>query len=180
MKHIQKLVLVPVERWEKIGDNIPVKEVVIETAPQKNIFQEKNHVSQVKKVKVKNQQGSGKHQSLKQIPMFHFLIPEKRKKATEMFKYLMKYRIFKLNDNGEIIRNRKTVHDSNILELIKHAVENDSSTPIGMKYFYQTLKKNNIPEEYVVNKIGRKIINKSFRNETSLWRPPGVLNRKKR
>ena len=29
MKNVQKLVLVPVERWEKIGDNIPMKQVSV-------------------------------------------------------------------------------------------------------------------------------------------------------
>ena len=34
MKYVQKLVLVPVERWEKIGDNIPVKEVLVKSVSQ--------------------------------------------------------------------------------------------------------------------------------------------------
>ena len=61
MKHIQKLVLVPVERWEKIGDNIPVKEVTVKSVPQKNVSYQKNHVSHVERVKLKNQQGLRKH-----------------------------------------------------------------------------------------------------------------------
>ena len=37
MKNVQKLVLVPVERWEKIGDNIPVKQVSVTSVIQKNV-----------------------------------------------------------------------------------------------------------------------------------------------
>ena len=160
MKHVQKLVLIPVERWEKIGDNIPMKEITVKSVPQKNISHQKNQIHQVK-----------------QTRMFHFLTPEKRKKATKLFEYLIRYKFFTLNSHGEIIQNGKNIHDSNILELIAHAVQNDSSTPIGMKYFYKTLKKKNIPEKYISNKMGRKIMNKSLYHETLKWRPPGRLNK---
>ena len=175
MKHVQKLVLVPVERWEKIGDNIPVKEITVKSVPQKNISHQKNQIRQVKRVK--NQQGLGKTPHLKQTRMFHFLTPEKRKKATKLFEYLIRYKFFTLNSHGEIIQNGKNIHDSNILELIAHAVQNDSSTPIGIKYFYKTLKKKNIPEKYISNKMGRKIMNKSLYYETLKWRLPGRLNK---
>ena len=192
MKNIQKLVLVPIERWEKIGDKIPVKEVVVKSAHLMNVSHQKNPISQVKKVKkvklknqhhmsqvkkVKNQHGLGKFRHMKQTPMFHFLTPEKRKKASKLFHYLMKYKIFSLNKDGEIIKHGKILYESNIVELINHAVDNVSSKPIGMIYFYQTLKKNNVPERYISNKIGKKIMNKSFLLQTSEWRPPGRLNR---
>ena len=177
MKNIQKLVLVPIERWEKIGDKIPVKEVVVKSAPQMNVSHQRNHISQVKKVKLKNQQGWGKFLHLNQSSMFHFLTLEKRKKAPKLFQYLIKYKIFSLNKDGEIIQHGKTLYESNIVELICHAIDNVSSKPIGMIYFYQTLKKNNVPERYISNKIGKKIMNKSFLLQTSGWRPPGHLNR---
>ena len=175
MKHVQKLVLVPVERWEKIGDNIPVKEITVKSVPQNNISHQKNQIRQVKRVK--NQKGLGKTLHLKQTWIFHFLTPEKRKKAMKLFEYLIRYKFFPLNSDGEIIQNGKNIHDSNILELIAHTVQNDSSTPIGMKYFYKTLKKKNIPEKYISNKMGRKIMNKSLYHETLKWRPPGHLNK---
>ena len=172
MKHLQKLVLIPIERWEKIGDKIPVKEVSV---PQMNTHHMKKHQSsQIKKVKI--QQGLGKTPTLKQSPMFHFLAQEKRKKASDLFKFLNKFKIFSLNRDGEIIQNGKTIYDSNILQLITHAVQNDSSSPKGMKYFYRTLKKKNVPEKFIVNKIGRKIMNVSFTDDTLSWRPPGRLH----
>ena len=89
----------------------------------------------------------------------------------------MKFKIFSLTPDGEIIKDGKTLHDTNIVELITHAVQNVSSSPTGMKYFYQMLKKRNIPEKYIYNKNGRKIMNKSFLDETLSWRPPGHLNK---
>ena len=154
MKHIQKLVLIPIKRWEKIGDSIPMKEVLVKSVPPKNVqknishHHRKTHVSQVKKVK--NQQGLGKTQ------MFPFLNPEKKKKAVKLFNYIMKYKTFSLTPDGEIIKNGKTLHDTNIVELITHAVQNVSSSPTGMKYFYQMLKKRNIPEKYIYNKMEEK------------------------
>ena len=112
MKHIQKLVLIPIERWEKIGDSIPVKEVLVKSVPPKNVQKnishqkkKKTHLSQVEKVK--NQEG------LEKTQMFPFLNPEKRKKAVKLFNYIMKYKTFSLTPDGEIIKNGKTLHDSN-------------------------------------------------------------------
>ena len=73
--------------------------------------------------------------------MFHFLTPEERKKAFKLFQYLIKYKNFSLNQDGEIIQHGKTLNKSNIVELISHAVDNVSSNLIGMKYFYQIFKK---------------------------------------
>ena len=111
--------------------------------------------------------------------MFHFLPVEKRKKASKLFQYLTTHKIFRLTPDGEFIIKGKKVNDSNIVELITHAVDNISSEPIGMKYFYRKLKKNNVPNRYISNKIGKQIMNKSLSNETSTWRPPGRLNKNK-
>ena len=159
-----------------MGDKIPVREVSVKSVPQINTLhmKKKHQTSQIKRVKI--QQGLGKTPSLKQSRMFHFLAQEKRKKATELFQFVMRYNIFTFNRNGEIVKNGKTIHDSNILELISHAVQNDSSSPKGMKYFYKTLKNKNIPKKLILNKIGRKIMNISLIDETSSWRPPGCLH----
>ena len=144
MKYVQKLVLVPVERWEKIGDNIPVKEVLVKSVSQMNVSQvphqkKKTHTSQMKRVK--NQEGLGTGVFQKETLMFHFLILEKRVKALKLFKYLLKYKIFELNEDGEIIQKGKTIHGSNIVELITHAVQNVSSIPVGMKILHNFKEK---------------------------------------
>ena len=109
--------------------------------------------------------------------MFHFLPLEKRQKATKLFKYLNTHKIFRLTRDGEIVVKGTKIKESNIIELITHAVDNTSSEPFGMKYFYRTLKKNNVPQRYILNKIGKQIMNKSLPHETSTWRPPGWLNK---
>ena len=117
--------------------------------------------------------------------MFEYLPPKKKSKAIKLFKYITKYNIFHVNENGEIIKKGKTLRNSNIEELITHAVNGISSFPVGVEYFYKTLKKKNIPDRYISNKNGRKIMDKngrkimdkSFQNETSRWRPPGRLNK---
>ena len=151
---MQKLVLIPIKRWEKIGDKIPVKDVSVKSVPQMNThhMKKKHQSSQIKRVKI--QQGLGKTPTLKQSWMFHFLAQEKRKKASDLFEFLIKYKNVSFNRNGEIIQNGKIVYDSDILELITHAVQNDSISPKRMKYFYRTLKTKNVPEKFIVNKIG--------------------------
>ena len=178
MKNVQKLVLVPMERWEKIGDNIPVKQVSVTSVTQKNVSHPTNPTSQVMKakLKVKNQKGLGKQQVMKKTQMFHFLTQEKRKKATKLFEYLTRNKIFVVNKDGELIVKGQTLQGSNVIELITHAVQDTPHKPVGINYFYQTLKKNKIPERLISNKIGRKIMNKPLFDQTSKWRPPGHLN----
>ena len=54
MKNVQKLVLVPIEKWEKLGQKKePVKEVLVKTVPLPNQLpqmkaQVKNHLPQMK------------------------------------------------------------------------------------------------------------------------------------
>lgn len=110
--------------------------------------------------------------------MFQFLSPKKKKiKASKLFEYLTVNNIFRLNEDGEIIHNGKIIDNSNIVELITHAVQNDKTHPIGMDFFYKTLMKNNIPMKFISNKIGQKIMKKTFFNKNSSWRPPGRLNK---
>ena len=90
--------------------------------------------------------------------------------------YLTRNKIFILNKDGELIIKGQTLQGSNVIELITHAVQNTPHKPVGINHFYQTLKKNKIPERLILNKIGRKIMNKPLFDQTSKWRPPGHLN----
>ena len=150
-----------------------MKEVTVKAVTQENVPHQKNHISQVENVKVIDQQGMGKSQVQKETQMFHSLTPRKKKEVSKLFQLLTKLKLFSLSDDGELIIKGKIVHQSNILELITHALQNNSYTPVGMKYFYETLMKNNIPMRYISNKIGRKIMDKSLLENTSSWRPPG-------
>jgi len=150
-----------------------VKEVTVHSVLPKNLSVPSVAMTQVKKVAVKNQKGSGK---MKKSRMFHFLPLKKRSKADTLFDYLGKNKIISWNDNGELIRDDTVLPKTNIVQLIKHAVQHDTSKPSGMKFFYQTLSKKNIPMHYISNKFGRKIMKKSLYHNTSSWRPPGRLS----
>ena len=64
MKNVQKLVLVPIEKWEKLGQKKnPVTEVLVKTNPLQNQLpqmkaQVKNHLPQMN-MRGKNQLGQG-------------------------------------------------------------------------------------------------------------------------
>lgn len=176
MKYVQKLVLVPIEKWEKIGDKDPVKQVIVKAVHQKSpTVHRKNTILPVEKVK--NQKGSGKMKSLKTSQMFHFLSPKKRIKANNLAYYLEKDDSVKWNDDGELIYNGKFIPDSNIIQLINHALNNNKSKPEGMSTFYKILSKNNVPMKLISNNIGKQIMKKSLVKNKSSWRPPGRLNK---
>ena len=71
MKNVQKLVLVPIEKWKQIGDNSPMKEVSVEV-----------HRKVTSQLKVNNQEGSGKIEKLNPTQMFLYLSPKKRSKGS--------------------------------------------------------------------------------------------------
>ena len=86
MKNIQKLVLVPIEKWEKIGSKDPVKEITVKRVHQMNHSPSTNIPPPVKIVK--NQEGLGKLTTSKTTRMFHFLSLKNRHKASTLFHYL--------------------------------------------------------------------------------------------
>ena len=100
MKHIQKLVLVPIEKWEEIGDESVVKEVSVKTVPLMNPQVHPKAISQMNTLKVKNQQGLGKIEKSNPSQMFLYLSPKKRSKGSLLLHYL---------ENSENIEWKKVV-----------------------------------------------------------------------
>ena len=180
MKYIQKLVLVPIEKWEKIkGKDIdPVKEVTVKAAPQKSQAFQRKVIHPVNTLKVNNQEGTGKAKKAMTSRMFLYLSPKKRNKGNLLLHYLENSEDIKWNKNGELIYRGKIIPDSNVIELITHAIENDKSHPIGMKTFYKYLSKINIPTKIISNKQGCYIMKKTSTQYDDLWRPPGQLNKR--
>ena len=78
---------------------------------------------------------------MKKTQMFHFLTQEKRKKATKLFEYLTRNKIFVLNKDGELIVKGQTLQGSNVIELITHAVQNTTHKPVGNKLFLPNIEK---------------------------------------
>ena len=175
MKNVQKLVLVPIEKWKQIGDNSPMKEVSVETAPLMNPQVHRKVISQLK---VNNQEGSGKIEKLNPTQMFLYLSPKKRSKGSLLLHYLENSENIQWKKNGEVVYKQKVIPNSNIITLITHAIQNNKSKPVGMKSFYKILAKANIPSKLISNKDGRHIMKKTLDERSNTWRPPGRLNKR--
>ena len=163
MKHIQKFVLVPIEKWEKVKEkDMNLKEVTVQAPTQKVMNQEieKKEDSPVivkkiqKSLSQKKQIGMGKKKS--QIFLYHPL--KKRSKGTSLLRHLENNKNISWNEEGEIIYKGKKVPKSDILTLINHAIHNYESEPIGMKTFYKVLGNSNVPHLLISNKKGKEII----------------------
>ena len=170
MKNIQKLVLVPIEKWEKLGIKESMKEVSVKTVPLKDQSIQKKAIYQVK-----NQQGQGISKKMIIPQKSHQLSLTKSKKGLELLKILRKNVNIKINKKGEICYKGKLLKKSNVYELINHAIHTHKNPPIHMKSFYKILAKSVIPNKFIRNKEGRNIMNKEIHDIDTRWRPPGRL-----
>lgn len=92
-----------------------------------------------------------------------------RKKGMKLLKILQKSSL-KWNDKGEIVHRFNPVRGSNIIVLIKHALRNNSSKPLGVDYFYKAMKHLYIPSDIVQNPAGKQLV-----SNKDNFRPPGQL-----
>ena len=186
MNHVQKLVLVPLEKWEKVKEkDMNFKEVTVQVPTQKVMKLEvQNQVDSpviVKKIqhslkKKKNQLGLGKKKS--QIFLYHPV--KKRSKGTSLLRHLENNKNISWNEIGEIIYKGKKIPNSDILTLINHAIHNDESEPVGMKIFYKVLANSNVPKLLISNKKGKEIMKERKERKELMWRPPGRMNIKRK
>ena len=170
MKNIQKLVLVPIEKWEKIGIKESVKEVSVKTVPLKDQAFQKKAIS-----RVKNQLGQGMMKKMTIPQKIHQSSQTKSKKGLELLKILRKNANIKINKQGEICYKGKLLKKSNVYELINHAIHSNKNPPMHMRSFYKILAKSMIPNKLIRNKEGKNIMNKVMHDGDSAWRPPGRL-----
>ena len=148
MKHVQKFVLVPIEKWEKVKEkDMNLKEVTFQVPTQKVMNQEIQKKEDftvespvdspviLKKIQdnlsKKKQIGLGKKKS--QIFLYHPV--KKRRKGTSLLRHLENTKNISWNERGEIIYKGKNIPKSDILTLINHAIHNSKSEPVGMKIF---------------------------------------------
>ena len=185
LNHVQKLVLIPLEEWEKIRDKNmrEIKQVAVSLpVPKKvNISLMNQKMNQkMKEKKDQDQKGGGKthqNQKVSMKKMLENLSPLKKNRALSLLRYIKKSKIISWNSQFELKLKDKVVPKSNIYMLINHAVEKKSSKPVGMKMFYEALFQLDIPKFIIVNKVGHKIIKKIKNNRNILWRPPGKLDK---
>lgn len=179
MHHTQKLVLLPLEDWEKIKDK-HMKEVKQVTVPLQKVVK-----SPVVKVQTPSfQKGTGKILKKNQVEkklkwMIECLTPEKSNKAQTLLRYIEKDNNMTWNDDGEFEYKGKVIQNSDIKKLIIHTLWNNNKTDIkGLKIFYQALSSLNLPKHLITNKIGRSIMKETRRKCDDKWRPPGKLYKK--
>ena len=130
MKNVQKLVLVPIEKWEKLGIKEPVKEVSVKTVPLTDQAFQKKAISQVK-----NQLGQGMSKKMMIPQKYHQLSLTKSKKGLELFKLLRKNDNIKMNKKGEICYKGKLLKTSNVYELINHAIHSNKKSSYSYEKF---------------------------------------------
>ena len=170
LEYNEKLVLAPIEKWEKLGLKEPVKEILVKTVPLKDQSFQKKPISQVK-----NQQGQGIQKKMMIPQKFPQLSLIKKNKGLELLKLLRKNDNIKFNKKGEICYKGKLLKRSNVYDLINHAIHTNRSHPVHMKNFYKILAKIVIPNKLIKNKEGRNIMNKAIHDIDTRWRPPGCL-----
>lgn len=84
-------------------------------------------------------------------------LKESEKKLAYTFYKKLKS-VLKWNKSGEIQYKGRTVENSNILDLISHAITQKKILPVGYRIFYKILKLSSFPNHLIVNKKGRKIL----------------------
>lgn len=179
LNRVRKLVLIPLEEWEKIKDkNMKEMKQVVVTLPVQKKVNTSLMNQEMKEKKHQNQKGKGKtEQKVSMKDMLKSLTPSKKNRALSLLRYIKKSKIINWNSKFELKIEDKLVPKSNMYILIKHAIGNRLSEPVGMKMFYKALVPLNIPKFIIVNKIGRKIMKKVRTDKNVLWRPPGKLDK---
>ena len=186
MRHVQKLVLVPLEEWEKIktkgikeakevavSQSLPVKMNTSVPKVQQGAGKEVPKVSNPQKPPTKKAQ-----KITKLDQMIRSLSPVKRGRAYSLVRYMKKNEDITWNQKGELQYKNRVVPNSSMSRLVYHAIRNSKSKPPGMKLFYKVLAPMKIPKYIIVNKEGRQIMNKVTSIKDNSWRPPGKLDKK--
>ena len=131
--------------------------------------QKMNKNEKKKVMKKTNQMGQGLpiDEVIKKIPS------EVKLNAKALLLLIKDKRLFTWTNEGEIIVNSKCLKETNIKNLIFHAVTNAKDKPKGYKYFYRILKKEKIPNFLLRNNLCKY----TKRGKSVMWHPPGELNK---
>ena len=98
----------------------------------------------------------------------------KSNKEEILLNYLKKNNV-KWNSRNELKYNNQVIKNSNIFQLVNHAVNKyNNDNILGMKSFYKLLATLKIPDFIVLNKKGKLIMkNVIERKNDKKWKPPG-------
>lgn len=156
--NVQKMVLVPFEKYEKLLKNHNQSSAI-------------NTVSIPPVQHAATTQVVGDQESKIDSELILAGIPKQYKnKAQALLQYLQSSTALSWNDQGEIIKNGTLVKHSHIADLIKYAMRDyGQAQPVGLNEFRQTLTQLNIPKNLIGNP-------KIFDSSISV-KPPGILAR---
>ena len=189
MKYVQKLVLVPIEEWEKLKKEIPkvnqlpnIQVEVKKLPPKKKLMKSgKNRVMEKQIVKqTLKQKKMKKKKKINQVKWIIDALPEKYKaKAFSLLRYITRNYNMKWTSDGIFKYKYKIIPNSNILHLVLHTLlKNIDEKPAGINGIYQGLTEVNVSEYLLANKLGKNII--LGQGEDIDWGPLGELQSKRK
>ena len=185
MKFVTKLVLIPIEEWEKVKKHLPAKNILntveVDQAPQMKKKEEIVQDNGTKQMEVKRKK---KHylkvmdrKKKNAISIINHLPKKYCSKAFSLFRYILRNYNISWDNKGTFKYKNKIVPNSNILHLVTHALlKNIEDKPPGMKLFYEALSDVNIPEYLIANKMGKLII--AGRGDELSGKPSGKVDKK--
>lgn len=146
MKYVNKLVVVPVEEWERMKTD--------EEEDKNKIISHNQTIISDSSVPLLNDSNESQFRRIIEP------IPNEGKEHAGALLTLLSKRSF-WNNGGEIISDGQIIPGSSIVQLITHAVTNDPTfTPVGILQFYQLLKERDIPVELITSEKGRDLMSR--------------------
>lgn len=185
MKTAQKLVLIPLEKWEKLKVSQNLKDAfqTVEVPSQQEKIEEEEaggktqkedtpptltevtkrkkdqNTTEVTKKRKKDQDTTEKTKIVL-LRSEHFP-PEKRLLVSQILKFLNKSKKIGYNEKMEMVFRDKVVKGSNLKTLIEHAMSNTANNKMkGILTFYRALASISIPKYLIKNKWGLQLMNK--------------------
>ena len=141
--NIQKMVLVPVEKYERMK-LCKREETKVPQGPTTIVEEAEDTI-------INSQSGLQKERILETLPKVY------KNKGAALLSYIENGKALSWNDKGEIIHRGNTVENSHIADLLKDAMRDYKDfDPVGKKEFYEGLSQSNVPLLLLENKQNRK------------------------
>jgi type IV secretory pathway VirB10-like protein len=186
MKHLRKLVLVPLEEWERLKGKKSQKVVTIDVPTPAAAAADTLNPLTMKKKKtmttpppppalpsstsnpplLRKSQGDEKMKKKKDsnrplLRIEDFSI-DKRYDAKKLLTLLKKSGRLNFNSKMEMVYNGQVIKDSNIVSLIEHALSRKNTKMLkGVRRFYSLLRDLGVPNTLIKNKWGRDLVKPS-------------------
>lgn len=167
MNHVKKLVLVPVEEWEKVekqsSRKIKVETVEVPVGAAEKMSksgQKLEKKTPMTLLQIRNPKAKGHPAMKRDVTWIIEKLPKKyQSKGFSLLRYVIRSPHMGWSDDGTFKYKGKLITDSYILHLVLHALlKKVKAKPPGMKKFYLGLKDINVPDYLVANLMGKQIL----------------------